>query len=36
MTELISTPVSVEDLVFDTLIAGPDHGPLAVLLHGFP
>lgn len=36
MTELTSTPVPVGDLVFDTLIAGPDHGPLAVLLHGFP
>lgn len=36
MTELTSTPVPVGDLVFDTVIAGPDHGPLAVLLHGFP
>jgi pimeloyl-ACP methyl ester carboxylesterase len=36
LSERSTTPVSVGDLVFDTVLAGPRHGPLAVLLHGFP
>ena len=36
MTELTTTPVSVGNMVFDTITTGPDYGPLALLLHGFP
>ncbi|GAA1654572.1 epoxide hydrolase [Mycolicibacterium murale] len=33
---MLSVPVAVGDLVFDVAMSGPQRGPLALLLHGFP